>query len=468
MNTFLKGLTTFLLLLIFSTPVLSQDAQVSDRIVAIVNDRIILKSDVDTEVQNYLRQAQVEDQNINFSKELWYSALQSMVDNYVLLQKAEIDSVVVSDEQVSRMMDQRINQLVQQAGSEEALENAFDQSLVEIRAEFREQFRDQLTAQRVRQTKMQEINITRPEVEEFFNQIPQDQIPMIPEQVAISQIVTIPSPLDDAREAAYQKALALRDSVTTDEKNFEEMARKYSDDQSSASRGGLIQLLPLDDLVPNYSAAASALEPGEISEVVETQFGFHVIRLNRRVGDEIETNHILIRVGEESVDEEAATNKLMALRDSVLNHEKSFADLARRHSDDEQTASLGGKIYNQQNGARLIPLDQLDPALYRIVLLLDEEGEISEPKSYNPNNPNVNRAFRIVRLDRQVPEHRANLDDDYDRIEQSALDRKRNRIMRQWIDDLRDEVYVEFKISVPDDLNAPQMEPGEVNPETEI
>ncbi|MCG2588676.1 peptidylprolyl isomerase [Rhodohalobacter sulfatireducens] len=453
MNTFFKGLNTFLLLLIFSAPLLSQDAQVSDRIVAIVNDRIILKSDVDEEVQNYLRQARVEGQTVNFSEDIWYSALQSMVDNYVLLQKAQIDSVVVSDEQVNRMMDQRIQQLTRQAGSEQALENAFGQSLVEIRAEFREQFRDQLTAQRVQQTKIQEISITRPEVVNFFNQIPEDQIPIIPEQVAISQIVAIPPPLDDAREAAFQEALALRDSVTTGGKNFEEMAEKYSDGPTGP-RGGLLPLMPLDDLVANYSAAASALEPGEISEVVETQFGFHVIRLNRRVGDEIETNHILIEIGDESLNEEAAINKLEALRDSVLNHGESFDDLARRHSEDEQTAPLGGKIYDQQTGARLIPLDQLDPALYRIVLLLDEEGQISEPKSYNPNNPNVNRAFRIVSLDRNVPEHRANLETDYDRIRQSALSQKQNRIMRQWIDELRNEVYVEFKIPVPDNVST--------------
>ncbi|MDR9364155.1 MAG: peptidylprolyl isomerase [Balneolaceae bacterium] len=453
MNTFFKGLNTFLLLLIFSAPLLSQDAQVSDRIVAIVNDRIILKSDVDEEVQNYLRQARVEGQTVNFSEDIWYSALQSMVDNYVLLQKAQIDSVVVSDEQVNRMMDQRIQQLTRQAGSEQALENAFGQSLVEIRAEFREQFRDQLTAQRVQQTKIQEISITRPEVVNFFNKIPEDQIPIIPEQVAISQIVAIPPPLDDAREAAFQEALALRDSVTTGGKNFEEMAEKYSDGPTGP-RGGLLPLMPLDDLVANYSAAASALEPGEISEVVETQFGFHVIRLNRRVGDEIETNHILIEIGDESLNEEAAINKLEALRDSVLNHGESFDDLARRHSEDEQTAPLGGKIYDQQTGARLIPLDQLDPALYRIVLLLDEEGQISEPKSYNPNNPNVNRAFRIVSLDRNVPEHRANLETDYDRIRQSALSQKQNRIMRQWIDELRNEVYVEFKIPVPDNVST--------------
>lgn len=453
MNIYSKALTSFLLLIIFSTPLLAQNAQVSDRIVAIVNDRIILKSDVDSEVQNFLRQARVEGQEVDFSKGLWYSALQSMVDNYVLLQKAQIDSVVVGDEEVNRLMDQRIEQLTRQAGSEEALEEAFGQSLIEIRAEFREQFRDQLTAQRVQQQRMQQVNITRPEVVNFFEQIPEGQVPIIPEQVAISQIVAIPPPLDDAREAAFQQALALRDSVTTGGKDFEEMARKYSDGPTGP-RGGLLPLMPLDDLVANYSAAASALQPGEISEVVETQFGFHVIRLNRRVGDEIETNHILIEIDEASVDEEAATEQLTALRDSVLNHDKSFADLARKYSEDEDTAPLGGKIYNQQNGNRLIPLDQLEPALYRIVLLLDEEGDISEPRPYNPNNPNVSRAFRIVRLDNHIPQHRANLDDDYDRLQQIALQQKQNRIMRQWIDDLRKEVYVEFKIPMPDDIST--------------
>ncbi|MDX1640920.1 MAG: peptidylprolyl isomerase [Balneolaceae bacterium] len=453
MNIFSKTLTSFLLLIIFSTPVLSQNAQVSDRIVAIVNDRIILKSDVDSEVQNFLRQSRVEGQEVEFSKDLWYNALQSMVDNYVLLQKAQIDSIVVSDEEVNQLMDQRIEQLIRQAGSEEALENAFGQSLIEIRAEFREQFRDQLTTQRVQQQKITEVNITRPEVRAFFEQIPDGQIPIIPEQVAVSQIVAIPEPLEDARDAAYQRALALRDSVTTGGKNFEEIARKYSDGPT-APRGGLLPLMPLDDLVANYSAAASALDPGGISEVVETQFGFHVIRLNRRVGDNIETNHILIEIDDESVDEEAAIEKLNALRDSVLNHDKSFAELAREYSEDEQTAPLGGKIYNQQNGNRLIPLDELEPALYRIVLLLDEEGDISEPRPYNPNNPNVSRAFRIVRLDEHIQQHRANLETDYDRIRQIALQRKQNRIMRQWINDLRKEVYVEFKIPMPEDTTT--------------
>ncbi|MCC5907921.1 MAG: peptidylprolyl isomerase [Balneolaceae bacterium] len=457
MKFFSKLFLSTLIFLSYSSVMMAQSSssstgQVSDRIVAIVNDRIVLKSDVDNEVANFLRQAEIEGSDLTFSEDLWYSALQSMVDNYVLLEKAEIDSVVVSDDMVSRQMDERINQLIRQAGSEQALEEAFGQSLIQIRADFREQFREQLVAQMVQQQKMSKISITRPEVEEFFNQIPEDSRPVIPEQVTVSQIVVIPDPLEDAREEAFAKAQALRDSITTYGKDFEEMARLYSDDATS-QRGGLIPMMPLDDLVSNYSAAASALEPGGISEVVRTEFGYHVIRLNRRSGDSIETNHILIRIDQGQIDEQAAIDKLEAIRDSVMNHGKSFADMARRHSDDEETRMTGGRIVNPQTGERMMQMSNLDPALYRIVLLLDEEGQISEPRSYTPRGRSSDRrAYRIVRLDRHIPEHRANLKDDYDRIREIALNQKRQERMAKWIDEIRDEVYIEFKISMPDDI----------------
>ncbi|TVR34159.1 MAG: hypothetical protein EA390_03235 [Balneolaceae bacterium] len=465
MNYILKSILLFTLFLTYGISAFAQSGQVSDKIVAIVNDRIILKSDVDNEIRDYMNQAEMQGQPIQFSEDLWYSALQSIVDNYVLLEKAKIDSVVVSDELVNRQMDQRINQLVRQAGSERALEEAFGQSIIQLRADFRDQFREQMVTQQVRQNKIQRINITRPEVEEFFKSIPQDSLPVIPEQVGVSQIVIIPPPLEDARDNAYEKAAAIRDSIVNYDKSFEEMARRYSED-GSAARGGLLPMMPINDLVANYSAAATALEPGEISEVVQTQFGFHVIRLNQRMGDNIETNHILIRIDEEQIDEQFAIDKLNALRDSVLHHDKRFSDLARKYSEDDETRAFGGRIMNMQTGERLMMIDQLEPALYRIVLLLDEEGEISEPRSFNPPRSSATRAFRIVRLDRLIPEHVANLEDDYDRIRDTALQQKQMRKLSKWMEDLRDEFYIEFKIPMPD--VDPLMQDEIQMPETEV
>lgn len=467
-----KLLSTILIILV-SVPVLyagSKNSSIqttTDRIVAVVNDRIILKSDVDNEIADYMRQMQMSNQTIQFNESMWYEVLESIIDNYILLEKAQMDSIIVSDEMVNRQMDQRINQMVRQAGSEQALEQAFGQSIVEMRAEFREQFREQLIVQQVQQSIVSDVNITRSEVREFFESIPTDSLPVIPEQVALSQIVKIPPPLQDAEQAALEKAREIRDSIVVHGESFEEMARRHSTGPA-ARNGGLLPMMPMSDLVSEYSAAAAALEPGEISGVVRSSFGYHIIRLNQRVGDNIETNNLLIAIDEAGRDDDAARRELEAIRDSVLNHDKRFSDMARRHSDDEFTRGMGGRILDPQYGQRLMPLNELDPALYRTALLLDEPGDISEPRSFTPQEQNANRAFRIVRLDQHVPEHRANLEQDFDRIRNIALQQKQMEKFAKTLEQLRDEVYIEYKIDVPDRYREPQLDFHELETETPV
>ena len=424
--------------------------EVADQIVALVSGNPILKSEIDAQVFQIMQQARIGGQQVSFSEELWYNILEGVIDSKVLLEKAKIDSVVVSDEDVNRRMDLRIQQLVQQAGSELALEQAFGKSIIQLRAEYREQFREDITSETVRRNKIRSITITRPEVFDFFNSIPPDSLPIIPEQVSISQIVSLPPPKTDAKQAAYEFAQQLRDSIITHGKSIEELARRHSDGPSGPN-GGLLPSTKLGDFVSEYSAAASALQPGQISEVVETTFGFHVIRLNKRVADEIETNHILIMVDGNELDDQFSIDKLNAIRDSIVfNLDYKFSDFARRHSEDPQTSSLGGKVTDPRTGENVFVLQALDPELYRVVLLMDEVGQISLPRSFNPNGANSGKAFRIVRLDRRIEEHKASLDLDFERFEQIALQQKQARVMGEWIKDLRKDIYIEYKIPTPE------------------
>lgn len=451
---------TFLLPLLFLSSLFTfnqtqaQQRQLADRIVAHVNDNIILKSQIDQSVADYIRQAQVSGEQVEFSRELWFDFLESAIDNYVLLEKAEIDSITVSDDEVDLRMDNRIQDLVAQAGSERALEQAFGKSLIQLKADFREDFREQIIASKVQQQKVQSISITRPEVNEFFNKIPVDSLPTIPEQVALSQIVILPPAKKDAEQSAYEFAQQLRDSIVVHGKSFEELARRHSDDTRTGENGGALPLMPLNELVSEYSAAASALQPGGISKVVKTQFGYHIIKLIRRVGDQIETKHILISVDADQLDEDYAIERLNTLRDSIMSNPKvKFADVARNHSEDPNTANLGGKIFDPQSGERLISLNRLEPSMYRIVLLMDEVGYISEPKPFTLRNQNK-KAYRIVRLDQQIPEHIANLKQDYERIKNIALQQKQYRVIQKWMQDLRNDIYIEYKIDVPGKENS--------------
>lgn len=453
----LKTITSlFLILFIIIGPskAHSQSVEVADRIVAQVNEHVILKSDIDLAVADYIRQAQFNQQDVEFSKEMWYSFLEAEIDKYVLLEKARIDSITVSDARVEQQMDNRINQLVQRAGSEQALEDAFGKSIIQLKEDFREQFREQMIMEQVQQQKYLSIQVTRPEVREFFESIPKDSLPTIPEQVAVSHIVALPPPLTDAKQAAYEFAELLRDSLINHGASFEELARRHSQGPS-APRGGLLPMMGLDELVPEYSAAAAALQPGEISEVVETQFGFHIIRLNKRVGDQIETSHILIKIDSGQLDDQAAIDKLNAIRDSLLTDPSlSFSQMAMKHSEDPSTAPSGGKIVDPQTGERLISLTRLDPSLYRVVLLMDEVGQISEPRPFTLNNEaNGGKAYRIVRLDELIPEHVADFDIDYDRLKSIVLQQKRQRVFAEWMQDLRDEFYIEYRIPK---LNQPE------------
>jgi len=425
------------------------DDRVVDQIAAVVGDEIVLKSDVDQLVSRMVQQRQA-----SYSDRMWMQALDQLIDQKILAEKARRDTTIsVSDGQLDSQLNRRIEQLKQQAGGEDALESAYGKSIIELKDSFKDDFRNQLLAQQLRQRRLNNIEITPSEVKQWFEQIPQDSLPRLPKTVRLSHVVRYPKASEPAREQAKDRLTKIRDSIASGSASFEAMAQRYSDDQGSASSGGRLSNVALDDLVPEFAAIASRTPVGEISQVFynDQHDGFHIVRVNSREGGTVDLNHILIRVDGTEDDASKAVEYLEAVRDTLTKYkEVPFGLMAKRHSEEEESAQNGGRVTDPRSGSRDLVLRALGPS-WRQTLGSLEVGEISEPAEVKLLNGE--QAYHIVKLQARTPAHRVNLEQDYERIRQYALQDKRQREMTKWLTELRDEIYVDVRIS-EDDLTA--------------
>ena len=430
-----------LLAVLAAPPVHAQNAQVVDQIAAVVGDNIILKSEVDQLVRR-----QTQQQSVSYSHDLWMNALGQLVDQQLLAEKARRDTTItVTDQQLSNQLNRRIERLQQRAGGRERLEQAYGKSILEIKDQFRENLRGQILAQKLRQRRMQEIDITPSEVRQWFEEIPQDSLPRLPKTVRLSHIVRYPKPTQEARQQAQSMITSIRDSIVNGGASFEAMARQFSAPSAAGTATGALNNVDLNDLVPEFAAVASRTPVGKVSQVFynESQNGYHILRINSKDGSTVDLNHILIKP--DSPSGKQAKEFLSAVRDTLLNYEDvPFELMARRHSEEERTAENGGRVTDPQSGTRDLVLDALGPSWRRTIEKLQPD-EISKPSKVQLLNGD--QAYHIVKLERRVPAHRASLDQDYERIRQLALRDKRSRKMREWTDQLRQEIYVDIRIS---------------------
>lgn len=426
-------------LLMMPGPSGAQDLDVVDEIVAVVSDQIILKSEVDAMVANMMRQQP----GFAYSEEIWLDALDQMINQEMMTVVARRDTtIIVTDEQVTQALDRRTQQMISQVGSQARLEELYGKSLVRIKAELRDEFRDQLLAEQIQQRKVQNIRITPTEVREWFHQFPTDSLPTLPEIVRVSHIVRYPAVTQQAKQDAREIIDTIRDSVVTTEATLEDMARQFSDDPGSAAAGGRIEDTNLGDLVPEFAAVASRIPVGEISQVFETPFGYHILRVNERRGEIVDFNHVLIQVDDSRIDPTETIDFLSSVRDSIVVRDMPFALMAKRHSEEQQSAQLGGRVLDPRTGERDLVLESLGP-LWQAVLDTLDVGEISEPARVELQNER--QAYHIVLLQRHTPAHTVSLETDYERIEQYALQEKQQRLMQRWYDQLRDDVYVDLR-----------------------
>ncbi len=422
----------------WGTTASAQDERVIDEIVAVVGNDILLASDVDGYVISTMNQ-----QQIPYTDDLWRQALEQLVNDKVLVNHAKRDTnLVVSDQQVEQMLDQRIGQMSRRVGGEAVLEQMYGKTVLEIKADFREEFRDQLLADQFRGQKLRSIKATPTDVRAWFQQFPTDSLPTLPDIVQVSHIVRLPEVTDEARSEAMEIISAIRDSVIAGRLTIEEMAELFSDDPGSASNGGLYEDMALSDVVPEFAAVASRSPIGVFSPVFETEFGLHFLRVNARRGERIDYNHILIAFDERKSDPEKAISLLTTLRDSILTHGARFEVLAREFSQEEMSRSRGGRVSDPQSGEQNLYIDALGP-LWQQTLSGLEPGDISEPAEVQLLDGR--QAYHIVQLHKRVPEHTVNLETDYALIEQLALQEKQTTVLSEWMDRLKRTVHIEYR-----------------------
>ena len=417
----------FIWAFIIST-LLSQE--VLDRVVAVVDNEIILQSELEFQLNIFAAQRGVNPDSEGLRKQI----LNSMIDDKLVYAQSELDSIIITDEEITQRIDYQIQVFQQQYGSIQRIEEMYGMSIERIRRELRDDVRKNLMVQRMQQTKFASVEASRREVEEFFHTY-KDSIGQIPEKLTIYHIFRNPKANDRIKKKAHNLAQALLDSIKAGA-DFAILAKKYSNDPGSASQDGDLGFIKRGIFYPEFEAAAFALDEGETSDVVESPVGFHIIQLLERRGESIHTRHILIKIEPDDDADLETIEFLSDLRDSVINSNATFQDYAKRYSEDKETASFGGDLGT-------FYINQLDKNLLDIVSK-QTQGEISFPRrlDYAPGT----YGYHIVYLEERVAQHPADLDEDYKEIKRLADEYKKQIEYEQWIKDLKDEIYWELRL----------------------
>ncbi len=413
-------------------------AQLLDGVVAVVGDEVILKSDIDSQVALYAYQNQIDPRTPG----LWKRMLLLAIDQKILVAKAKLDSIQVSSSQLDALVAERLSYIRQRLGSEEEVAKYFGKSISQLRNDLREELKAQQMVAELQRKKFVNITVSNDDVLKFYEAY-KDSLPSVPAEVEIAHILIRPKVDSLARLASLERMQKIEAELRAGA-DFAELARKYSEDPGSAKSGGDLGYVKRGEFVKRFEEAAFALREGQISKIVETEFGFHLIQLLDRRGESIHTRHILLRFDQTRRDDSAAIRRLNEIRSQILSGEMSFGLAARLYSEDERTASQGGDIISPQTGSNRIPLEAIDASFREIIATL-QPGEISEPRRINLVGTD-DYAYHIVQLKFKSEPHKMNLESDYTRIKNFALQKRQAELYEAWLNQLRKEVYWKIKL----------------------
>lgn len=410
---------------------------VIDEVVWVVGDEPILKSDIET-----TRLAGAQDGM------KWHGDPDCSIPEQIALQKlflsqASLDSIEVTESEVSQEVEARINWMIQQAGSREKLEEYQNQTLTELRSTMREEMRNQMLIQRMKRELVKDITVTPADVRRYFRDLPQDSLPYVPTSVEVQIITKQPKVAEEEINRVKNQLREYTDRIKSGETSFATLARLYSED-GSARQGGELGYTPRAALDPTFASVAFNLtDPNKISKIVETEFGFHIIQLIDKRGERINVRHILLkpRISAEAID--SAKVMLDSLTSNIKAEKYTFDAAASYVSDDKDTRNNHGlmSFYNQETGDRTskFRMQDLPTEVARAVERLNV-GEISEP--FQMKDERGKTVCAIIRLKSRTESHRATMAEDYQTLKDVVLAKRRADVLHEWVVEKIKKTYV--------------------------
>lgn len=409
------------------------DGLVIDEIIAKVDNHIILKSELELGYLDMITRGMAIDGNSKCR------VLENLIVNKVLLAKSEIDSISVMEYDIDRSLDSKLRYFISQIGSEEKLEEYYGKSIDQFKEELREQEREQLLIEKMSSTVVQDVAITPGEVRRFFNRIPSDSLPFFSKSVEVGEIVINPQAGSERKAQEFELLRSLKKRIQEGE-SFNSLARVYSQEPGASQTGGELGFFRRGELASAYEETSLRLQPGEISNPVETEFGIHLIQMIERRGNEYSTRHILRMPAPSAEDVQRTVETLDSLRRMILLDSISFEKAARDFSENRLSSASGGFILDP-SGSTKISVEQLDPNTFFAIDTM-RVGTISPPLVYKDDKGKD--AVRLIFYKNSIKPHQANLDDDWSRIRSAALKDKEQIVLDEWFEKARYEVFIQI------------------------
>ncbi|MEM1219981.1 MAG: peptidylprolyl isomerase [Bacteroidota bacterium] len=412
-------------------------SEVIDKVIATVGGELVLLSEV-LEQKSAMQAQQGE-----LPEDAMCLILDNVLANKLLVNQAKLDSIPLLDEEVEAQLDARIEQiLAYMNGDVNQFEAYYGQSINDVKDQFREDLKSQMLAERMRADIMTNISVTPSEVKSFFSRIPKDSLPYFSAEVEVGEIVMKPAINDEELTKALDELNEIRRRILEDGEDFAELASKYSDDFGSARIGGNLGWTKRGKFVPEFEAAAYKLDVDEISPVIRSDFGYHLIQLLGRRGASINTRHILIKPAITDADLDLTAEKLDSVRGLLLTDTINFSMAVKKFGHEEvQSFTNDGRMVNPTTGNTFFEIGDLEPDIFFTIDTMSV-GSFSQPFAFT--GPDGETYYRIIQLQSRTDPHQANLEQDYSKIQAAAIDEKRSRFVSEWVNEKIKSTYIQI------------------------